>query len=282
MIYGAVALNWNIAFGYSGILHLAQVPFFVLGAYTTAILAIKFGVSTWFGLLAAPLVVIALALVLGVVSLRVKGIYLLFITLGVQFLMLSVVLYFIEWTNGDMGLITPPLEIFGAKINQFNIVPSFLIALVLVISSLALNKKIMESELGLAIVSLRDSYDYAISRGVNPFKVKLSVFVLSSWLTGVSGAFYSNYLGTIGPTELGWYLVMLFLTSMVIGGMRSLYGPLLGAFILIFSSEFFRAAQLFRPTIYGALVIITLIFLPKGVISLIPRIGEKFFERTKH
>ncbi len=139
----------------------------------------------------------------------------------------------------------------------------------------------MDSELGLAIVSLRDSEDYAISRGVNPFKVKLSVFVLSSWLTGIAGAFYSNYLGTIGPTELGWYLVMLFLTSMVIGGMRSLYGPLLGAFILIFSSEFFRAAHLFRPTIYGALVIITLIFLPKGVISLIPRIGERILERHK-
>ncbi|MCW3976041.1 MAG: branched-chain amino acid ABC transporter permease [Candidatus Bathyarchaeota archaeon] len=282
MIYGAVALNWNIAVGYSGILHLAQVPFFVLGAYTTAILATKFGISTWFGLLAAPFVVMALALVLGVVSLRVKGIYLLFITLGVQFLMLSVVLYFVEWTNGDMGLIVPPLEIFGTKINQFNIIPSFLIALVLVISSLTLNKKIIDSELGLAIVSLRDSEDYAISRGVNPFKVKLSVFVLSSWLTGISGAFYSNYLGTIGPTELGWYLVILFLTSLVIGGMQSLYGPLLGAFILIFSSEFFRAAHLFRPTIYGGLVIITLIFLPKGVISLIPRIGERIFERAKH
>ncbi len=282
MIYGSVALNWNIAVGYTGILHLAQVPFFVLGGYTSAILSIKFGISPWIGLLAAAIAVIGLSLATGAVSLRVKGIYLLFITIGIQFLMLSIILYFVEWTNGDMGLLVPPLEIYGIKINQFNALPSYLIALVIVASSLTLNKKIIDSELGLAIVSLRDSEDYAISRGVSPFKIKLYVFVLSSWLTGISGAFYAHYLGTIGPTELGWHLVILFLTSIVIGGMQSLYGPLLGSFILVFSSELFRAAQLYRPTIYGGLVIITLIFLPKGVISLFPRISEKVFQRTNH
>lgn len=281
MIYGAVALNWNIAVGYSGILHLAQVPFFVLGGYTSAILAIRFGISPWIGILVAAIVVIGLSLATGVVSMRVKGIYLLFITLGIQFLMYSIVLYFIEWTNGDIGLLVPPLEIFGIKINQFNILPSFFIALILVVSSLILNKKIIDSELGLAIMSLRDSEDYAISRGVSPFRTKLSVFVLSSWLTGICGAFYGHYLGTVGPWDLGWHLVILFLASIVIGGMKSLYGPLLGTFILLFSSELFRAADLYRPTIYGGLMIITLIFLPKGLISLIPKIIDNLSKNTE-
>lgn len=132
----------------------------------------------------------------------------------------------------------------------------------------------------MALVSLRDSEVYAMSRGVSPYRIRLAAFVLSSWLTGICGAFYAHYLGTVGPWDLGWGLVITFLASMVIGGLGTLYGPVLGSFVLVFLNEYFRFAQLYRPTIYGGLMIVTLIFLPKGFISIVTRVRGAIASRA--
>jgi len=254
MIYGAVASNWNIVAGYIGVMHIAQQPFFVAGGYISGILSVKLGFPPIIGLVAAAVVALLFSIVIGAISLRVKGIYLLLITLAVRLIMLSFILYFMEWTNGDTGLLLPPIEILGFKINQFNSVPSFVFAYLLLVASLILVKVIADSKLGLAFVSLRDSEVYAISRGINPYKTKLTAFILSSWLTGICGAFYGHYIGTIGPWDLGWGLLVTLLASMVLGGLGTLYGPLLGSFVLVFLNEYFRPLQLFRPTIYGLLL----------------------------
>jgi ABC-type branched-subunit amino acid transport system permease subunit len=189
--------------------------------------------------------------------------------------MLSFVLFFIEWTNGDTGILLPPIEILGLKINQFNATPSFVFAYLLMVASLILVKVIADSKLGLAFLSLRDSEVYAISRGINPYRTKLTAFVLSSWLTGICGAFYGHYIGTIGPWDLGWGLLVTLLASMVLGGLGTLYGPILGSFVLVFLNEYFRPLQLFRPTIYGLLLISTLIFLPNGLISILGKVRTR-------
>ena len=276
MIYSAVAMNWNIVAGYTGVIHIAQQPFFVAGGYISGILSVKLGYPSIIGIIAAAVIALLFSLVIGAVSLRVKGIYLLLITLAVRLIMLSFVLYFIEWTNGDTGILLPPIEILGVKINQFNAIPSFIFAYFLMMASLILVKVISDSKLGLAFISLRDSEVYAISRGINPYRTKLTAFVLSSWLTGICGAFYGHYLGTIGPWDLGWSLLVTLLASMVLGGLGTLYGPLLGSFVLVFLNEYFRPLQLFRPTIYGLLLISTLILLPNGLISILAKLKSRF------
>lgn len=275
MIYSAVAMNWNIVAGYTGVMHIAQQPFFVAGGYISGILSVKLGFPSIIGLLAAAVIALLFSLVIGAISLRVKGIYLLLITLAVRLIMLSFVLFFIEWTNGDTGILLPPIEILGLKINQFNAIPSFVFAYLLMVASLILVKVIADSKLGLAFLSLRDSEVYAISRGINPYRTKLTAFILSSWLTGICGAFYGHYIGTIGPWDLGWGLLVTLLASMVLGGLGTLYGPLLGSFVLVFLNEYFRPLQLFRPTIYGLLLISTLIFLPNGLISILGKLRTR-------
>lgn len=275
MIYSAVATNWNIVSGYTGVMHIAQQPFFVAGGYISGILTVKLGFPSIIGILAAACIALLFSIAIGAISLRVKGIYLLLITLAVRLIMLSFILYFIEWTNGDTGILLPPIEVLGLKINQFNAIPSFVFAYLLMVASLILVKVIVDSKLGLAFISLRDSEVYAISRGINPYRTKLTAFVLSSWLTGICGAFYGHYLGTIGPWDLGWSLLVTLLASMVLGGLGTLFGPVLGSFVLVFLNEYFRPLQLLRPSIYGLLLISTLILLPNGLISIFEKLRTR-------
>jgi branched-chain amino acid transport system permease protein len=281
MIYSTVVTNWDLAIGQAGMFHLAQVPFFVLGGYTSALLGVHLGISPWLGLLAAASAALLLSLAAGLVALRVKGTYLLFLTMAIQFLMLSLVLYFKEWTMGDVGFFVPPLDIFGIKICQFNIAPAFFFALTLMLSAIILNKKILDSKIGLAIQSMRDSETYATCLGVNPYKIKVFILAISSWMTGLAGAFYAHYLGVQGPWDLGWGLLIVFLAAIILGGTRTLYGPALGCFILVFANEYFRFAELFRPTIYSALMIVTILFLPKGLISIVNWISKTIASHVK-
>ncbi len=275
MVFAIAASNWNLAIGYGGIFHLAQVPFFAAGGYASAILVEHFKLTPWIGLPAGALAAVVLSIAVGLPSLRVRGLYLALLTFSFQFIMLSIVLYFIDITGGDKGLLLPPYKLGNIVIDLFNVIPSYYMALLIFLASLLLVRKVIDSNIGLALMSLRDSEVYAVSRGVNPYKMKLAVFVISSIFTGVSGAFYVHYLRVISPAMLEYTLLLIFLTSMVLGGLGTLYGPLIGAFTLTFLSESLRATELYRNLIFSALMILILIFLPKGLITILTRIWSE-------
>jgi branched-chain amino acid transport system permease protein len=272
MIFGVVASNWNLAIGYAGVFHLAQVPFFVAGAYASAIPAFHWAWTPWIGLILGGVVAVILSIIIGVPALRVRGLYLVFLTFAFHFILASLILYFVDLTGGDMGLQIPPYKIGDFAIDLFNITPAYYMALILFVLSLLLVKIVIDSDIGLALVGLRDSELYAISRGVHPYKYKLAAFVLSAFLTGVSGAFYAHYLRVVTPALFGWSFLQTFLGSIVIGGIGTLYGPILGAFILTFLSEYLRFLDIFRNIVFGILMILILIFLPQGLITLRTRL----------
>lgn len=276
MIFGIVASNWNLAIGYGGIFHLAQVPFFAAGGYSTAILSVHMGLSPLIGILVGGVAAVILSLIIGIPALRVRGIYLVFLTFAFHFIMLSLVLFFVDITGGDMGLILEPIRIGATNIDMFNPVVTYYTALSLFILSLVFIKKIIDSKIGLALVSLRDSEVYAVSRGINPYKIKLVTFVLSSFLAGVCGAFYVHYLRVVTPALFDWSFLITFLASIVIGGVGTLYGPLIGAFVLTFLMESLRFLEMFRNIVFGLLMILILIFMPKGLIMLLNRVKSIF------
>lgn len=276
MIFGIVASNWNLAIGYGGMFHLAQVPFFAAGGYSTAILSVHMGLSPLIGILIGGTAAVILSLIIGIPSLRVRGIYLVFLTFSFHFIMLSLALFFVDITGGDMGLILEPIRIGATNIDMFNPVVTYYTALTLFVLSLVFIKKIIDSKIGLALVSLRDSEIYAVSRGINPYKIKLVTFVLSSFLAGVCGAFYVHYLRVITPALFDWSFLITFLASIVIGGVGTLYGPLIGAFILTFLMESLRFLEMFRNIVFGLLMILILIFMPKGLIMLFDRAQSIF------
>jgi branched-chain amino acid transport system permease protein len=256
--------------------HLAQVPFFAAGGYSTAILSVHIGLSPLIGILIGGVAAVILSLIIGIPSLRVRGIYLVFLTFSFHFIMLSLALFFVDITGGDMGLILEPIRIGATNIDMFNPVVTYYTALTLFVLSLVFIKKIIDSKIGLALVSLRDSEIYAVSRGINPYKIKLVTFVLSSFLAGVCGAFYVHYLRVITPALFDWSFLITFLASIVIGGVGTLYGPLIGAFILTFLMESLRFLEMFRNIVFGLLMILILIFMPKGLIMLFNRVQSIF------
>lgn len=272
MIFGIVASNWNLAIGYGGMFHLAQVPFFAAGGYSSAILSYHMGLPPIVGILIGGVAAVLLSVIIGVPSLRVRGIYLVFLTFSFHFIMLSLALYFVGITGGDMGLILKPIQVGGINVDMFNPILTYYAVLVLYILSLTFIKKIISSKIGLALMGLRDYEIYAVSRGINPYKYKLITFVLSSFLAGVCGAFYVHYHRVITPSLFDWSFLITFLASIVIGGVGTIYGPLIGAFILTFLNESLRFLEMFRNIVFGLLMILILIFMPKGLIMIVNRL----------
>ena len=153
-------------------------------------------------------------------------------------------------------------------------------ALCLSLISLVVIYKIIHSTWGLAFVAVRDSELFANSLGIDDFKYKLMVFGISAFLTGAIGAFYAHYVGMLSTRILGLDLFLILMVMLVVGGMGRFPGALIGSFIAIFLSEWLRPLETYRMVIFGAIVIVLVLFLPQGVTGvLFPVTGKSPLRR---
>lgn len=269
-IWGAVATNWNITLGYGGMFHIAQLTLFAVGGYASAIVCNSFGVSPWFGLLIGGVISMLASLVIGIPSLRVKGIYLILLTYAFHFGIKELVNIFEKHTGGSMGLIVESLSLFGWSDANFY----YYFSLVLLLISIGLTLFFVKSNIGKALVALRDSEVLAMSSGVSGYKYKLITFVSSAFLTGIVGAFYASYLTVIGPEIFNFALIVNGLGMIVIGGIGTIFGPLIGSFIITFCLEFLTAFQEYSPIFIGVAILLVLLYAPKGIVNYFDKLPK--------
>lgn len=262
-IWGVVATNWNLTLGYGGMFHIAQLTLFAVGGYASAILSASAGISPWIGLLIGGAASALTSLVVGLPSLRVKGIYLILLTFAFHFGVKELVNIFKDQTGGSMGLVVPPLSLGNLQFANFY----YYFALLLLIVSIAVTRFFVKSHIGKALVAVRDSEVLAMCSGVNAYKYKMITFVSAAFLTGITGAFYANYLMVIGPEIFSFSLIINGLGMIVIGGMGTLFGPVIGSFIITLLMEFFSSMEEYRPIFIGAVVLLVLIFAPNGIVQ---------------
>ncbi len=277
LIYVIFASSWNLLAGYAGQLNLGHAAFFGIGAYTSALLSLDLGVSPWIALLLGGMLSACAGYLVGIPSLRLSGPYLAITTIGLAEILRLVAMNWVDLTRGSLGLfgIRPLPGFMGIKFTR----ESSFYYVILVAATLTLYclRRLTHSEFGLSLKALRDDGIGAESIGINTNQFKLTVFTVSAFFGGLAGAFMAHYQRLVSPDFLSLGETFQALTMTVIGGLGSLAGPVIGAVLLTFMSEGLRfvedALKLdVRMVIYGLLLMVTILFMPGGIVGLCQRL----------
>jgi branched-chain amino acid transport system permease protein len=263
MYFALLAAAWNLLAGYAGQFSMAPACFAMIGAYATGLLSYHWNVSPWLGLPAAIAAAAVVGMVLGRIVMRLRGPYLALTTLSFAEIMRLVIGNSYGFTRGDLGLNVPGL--FDDRLAHYYL---FVGVLVAVQSGLFL---LLRTKAGLYLQAIRDDEIAASSRGVDVVFWKTAAFTLSTAMSGLAGALYGSFSQLVSP-ELGLILQTgLVICMVVIGGIGSLIGPLLGAFLVYLGSEALREAGGVQLIVFSLLVIVFARFYREGLWGLARR-----------
>jgi branched-chain amino acid transport system permease protein len=286
LIWIVLAQGQNLTQGFVGYVSIAQAGFMGIGAYISTLLTINFGVSVWATLVIAPLLTGAMAIIAGYPSLRVKGHYFSIVTLAYNMVIFIVLMTFKALTGGEAGIPDVPRP---SELNLFGYVFSFegrsnlnyyalaLLAAILVTTCCAL---VLHSRAGRVMLAIRQNEDLAEAMGVVTSRYKLFAFVMSSICAGLAGTLYAHYIGFLNPEPFGVDQSLNIILAVILGGSGTLTGPIVGAVSVVFLPELLRFADSFRLIIYGSILVIATIFLPKGLVPLVVTIWQRFRTRN--
>ncbi|HCX89846.1 MAG: branched-chain amino acid ABC transporter permease [Deltaproteobacteria bacterium CG_4_9_14_3_um_filter_44_9] len=265
-INGIIAIGLSLLMGYAGQISIGHAAFFGLGAYTSAVLTAKLGFHPWGAFFMGILLSSCVALIIGIPSLKLKGHYLAMATLGFGEITYIVFNELTDITGGPSGIGgIPKISLAGYTMNTDIKYYFFVWAFLLLILTLSLN--LIHSRIGRALRSIHDSEVAANAMGINTSKLKIQVFMISAVFGSVAGSLYTHYVTFVSPSSFGLFFSILLVMMVVIGGMHSVWGALIGATLLTILPEFLRALKDFEIFVYGAVLLLIMIFLPRGLIG---------------
>ena len=260
-----------------GLLSLGPVAFYGLGAYVSAILTTRYDAPFLLAFLAAGLTATAAGWVIGRLTLRLRAAYFVLVTLGVAECFRLVALNWIDVTNGPMGIIAvpPPAPWFRGY------VPYYYFILLLVVLTLSGLYRIEHSTLGRAMRAIRENEPLAQSVGISSFRYMMLAALLSSFIMGLAGSFYAHFFQFLGPEILAFDLTITIVVMVIAGGRATLVGPVLGAIVFTILPEVLRTAQMWRMAIFGAMLMLIMLFMPDGIWPALERLPQRLQERVK-
>jgi branched-chain amino acid transport system permease protein len=263
MYFALLSAGWNLLAGYTGQFSLAPATFAMLGAYGTGLLAYHWQVPPWLGIPAGILVAALIGMALGRIVMRLRGPYLALTTLSFAEIMRIVIGNSYEFTRGDLGLSVPGLT--DVRLVWYYVFLAVVIAVQLGLYAL------LKSRAGLYLQAIRDDEIGASSRGVDTVFWKTASFTISTAISGLAGVMYAHFSQLVSP-ELGLILQSGLVICMVfIGGIGSLIGPLIGAFLVYLSSEALREVGGIQLIVFSILVILVARFFREGLWGLVRR-----------
>ncbi len=276
-----VGQSWNVLTGYTGHISLGHALYIGIGAYATTFLAQTFGLTPWIGMLLGGCIAVAIALFLGFLGFRfgLRGVYFVIMTIAFAELARLAVSH-IE----ALGSFTGVFLDFNPSFYNFQFrgnIPYYYIALGFMVASLIVVRAIEVSKVGRFIVAIREDEEAAQALGVNTFKYNMIAIAISAFMTSLAGAFYANYIFYLHPNSLfGMSMSIELILRPIVGGLGTLFGPIIGSFILTPLSEISRAyfakggLEGLHLILYGALAILVVLFMPKGIIVYAKRLLE--------
>ena len=254
-IYIIMALSFYLPF-MTGQISLGQAGFMAVGAYASAVCTVKFGIPYIPSVLIGGIVAGIVGFVLGVPALRIKGIYLLLLTLGFGEIV-RVIFINLNYVGAAAGFPNIPYQ-------QYTLLYAYGTVLILIVFFHRLRK----SRLGRAFQAIGNDEGAAEIMGVNITAAKLTAFSVGAFIAGIGGGIFAHYQEYIEPLMFGVMQGVEFLVFTIFGGIQIFWGPIFGAFVLTFLPEFFRVIQNWRMELYGVLLIVMMIIRPRGVIGL--------------
>ena len=278
MMFATFSAGWNLVTGFAGLKTFGHHAFFGLAAYSSALLSKNFGISPWITIWLAAGIAALFGFIVAVPVLRIRSIpHVAIVTLAFAEILRLTIANLTEITRGEMGLFGIPtfegfyLPIIGDVIfNAAKKIPYFYIIALIFFGTIFAINRLMRSKTGLAIIAMRDSQDAAESLGVNLTFNKLFVFTVSAFVVGLSGAFYAHFIMVLSPSSVvGMDIMILVIAMVLVGGLGTHIGPIIGAFILTIGAELLREVGDYRLLFYGTFIIIIMRFLPNGIATLL-------------
>ncbi len=282
-LFAAMATAWNVIGGYGAQVSWCHATFFAIGAYTSFLLFLRFNISPIISIFAAMIMSFILAMIVGYPSFRLRGVYFSLATIAFAEIVKTLLLYFTDFTGGANGLMLPYKGASLMSLQFKTEIPYYYISFVVLALLIFVTWKFEKSKLGYFLKAIKEDEDAAESLGIKAYKVKLTAFALSAVMISIVGPIYAFNISYIDPIGIGHLDLSIKIgTIAIIGGVATLWGPLLGAIIIIPLSEITNA--LLGSTrggastaIYGLILILVIIFKPEGLISLF----DKFKGRKK-
>lgn len=269
IIASIVVLGLNFAFGWAGLITLAQAAFVGFGAYGTALLTTVLGFDPWLASGIAVLGAALIALLLGLPTLRLSGHYLALATLGLNVSFGVVTSNWIELTGGTNGIVhIPSYHLAGLQLDSE--VLFFRLAWVVLIVLTVLAYRIRMSRFGREMIALRDDEIAIQMSGVNAFRLKMMAFVIGAAYAAAAGALFAHHSKFISPGDFDPVHSILYLSMAIIGGEGAILGAILGAVLVTFLPEWLKPVGDAYLSVFGVLVILVLVFMPRGLVSLLP------------
>ena len=270
LIYGLVTLSLNLLMGYGGQVSIGHGGLLAVGAYTTAILASRYGLPFIVVLVAAGLATGLTGLLLGLPAGRLRSHYLAVATLGFGVAVPQIALNLGGLTGGFTGIIVPPESLGGISLGSP--VPLYYLALVVLALSAAAIRSLLTSPTGRRFMAVRDSEDTAPTMGINTGRTKVVLFTASSFFTGLAGCLFALNNGIVEPDSFTFSLSLFFFAAVIVGGLASMWGSLLGAALLVVVQQESSSLGGFSETILGAAVVLVLLLVPGGLAALPRRV----------
>ena len=280
LIFAILALSLDLIMGHMGQFSFGHQAFFGLGAYTSALLSLKLGISPWLGFLAATAFSGAVGFLVGFASLRaMRGMYLAITTLGFGMILLLIVPT-LPFAGGPMGLVGIPSPVIALPLLPEIVVRSpfsyYYLMLALLVFTIYLISRFLRSRFGRGLTALRENESLASSIGIKPFRHYLLTFTLACALAGLAGAGYVHYMRFLSPGLLGLDYMFVMLIMVIVGGSGTLGGPVLGAIIFVWVSEFLRELGAFRFLVFGVILLVVIIFMRRGIYPRLTSLWDRF------
>ncbi len=257
----------DILFGFTGQISMGHAMFYAIGAYTTAIATLKFGLPAWIGILFSLMISSGFAALLAIPASKLVNQFLSLLTIATSN-MIYVFLTKCNYTGAMRGLKSiPQISLFGIVLDskfKFGI-----FVLILIVIMLFIKYRIINSSTGRAFMAIRENVIAANGIGINVRKYKVMAFVISAIFTTLSGCLYAHFVGYISPEGFNSTQSTTFMTMLLFGGCGNMVGPIFGAVSITLVSELLQGFNTYKALVYGCTILVSVLFMPRGVYGLV-------------
>lgn len=284
IIFGLLALGYNILYGYTGLLSFGHAAFFGLGAYASGIVLVRTNCSIWTSIGVGIVVSAIGAVIIGFFCLRRRGIYFALLTLAFSQMLYYIAYTWVSVTGGEPGLRgipRPPLELPGVfSINIYTPTRFYFFTLAFIIASLIILKRILESPFGKVLESIRENEKRARACGYNTNRIKWVSFILSGIFSGLAGALHTLYINFVGIDQLYWATSGMIVMMTLLGGPGTFFGPFIGAGVFLYLEDIISGFTKYWMIFLGPIFVLCVLFFPQGIWGTVKNYADKYKRKS--
>jgi len=281
LIWAILASSLNLILGFTGQASLAQGAFFGIGAYASTLLMIKMNFSFWTAMPVAIAITGLFGFFIGLVALRTSGAYFAICTMMFNIIVTTVIDRWESLTEGPRGIMGIPVPSGFGLVDFQSRTAFYYLALAGLLLTLLIIYQLMRSMIGKSFLAVRGNEELAQAVGIDIRQCKVVSFTLSTMLAGLGGCLYASYLGFISPDASNFMVSFTALINVIIGGMATLAGPIVGTVIITFLMEYFQTFVEYATLMMGVVLLIFIIYLPGGIVWGLRRLNSFYQTHRK-